>query len=355
MNTIHTTLLLLFLLLGSSTVAQKNSAQRFYVTDKRETARPTNTKIFINNQYGTIDFTGWNKDSVVINMSIWVEAPTQEMADEVLNQISIINQSSTGTISYKTVFTENFFSNYPFGIDYIIFAPHHLKLELHNRFGNISLHQFGSELIADIEYGNLIADKQFAPITSGRVSVMNGDLYMDEIQNIKVVHKNGELTIRQADRTSLLLDFSKGKIEKGNHLDLNLQTSYTQIKEAKEINSTLKTSTLIIDKLSGGKFFEASAKSSLEVKTLTPEQNEITFIGNNSNINVGLSKKISYHLHGELTNSQFEHYQTNNIKQIKESNKVSISGNFEIEGKTPASLIIFGENGNINILQTDKE
>lgn len=355
MNAIQTSWVLLFILLSSSIVAQENKYQRFYTTENKEIPLHTNTKIFINNQYGDINFTGWDKDSIAINVSVWVEAPNQEMADEVLNQISIINQTSTGTINYKTVFTDNFFSNYSFGINYILFAPHDLKLELHNRFGNINLHQFGSELITEVEYGNLVSKQQSSPIISGKLSVMNGDLSVENIQNAKIVHKNGDLSILQADRTSFLLDFSKGTIEIGNYLEINAKTSYTSLKKAQEITANLSTSTLIINELSQGKFIESSAKSKVEIKKLMPYEKEITFISKNSNLDLGISKKLSYNLYGELTNGQLRHYQTDSIKRIRDSNTTSFSGNFEFEGVSPASLIIFGENGEINIYQSEKE
>lgn len=355
MNVIQTSLVLLSVLLGSSIAAQDNNYHRFYTTQKEEVSFQANSKVFINNQYGNVSFTGWDKDSIAINVSVWVEAPTQLMADEVFEQISIVNQSSRKTVSYKTVFNDNFFSNYTFGIDYILFAPHNSKLEIHNRFGDITLHQFDSEINAEVEYGNLISKHQSGPITSGKLSVMNGDLSMETIQNTKVVHKNGDLSIAQADRTSFLLDFSKGKIGKGNHLDINAKTSNTSINKAHGITANLTTSTLTIDELSGGEFIESSEKSEVEIKKIMPNEKEITFISNNSNLDLGLSKKLSYNLHGELLNGELHHFQPDSIKKIRDNNKTSFSGNFEFDGVAPASLIIFGENGIINIHQTEKE
>ncbi|HKL71384.1 MAG TPA: hypothetical protein VJ855_01915 [Marinilabiliaceae bacterium] len=355
MNAIQTSFMMLLLIILSSSIAAQENHQRFYTTENVEIPLQRNTKIFINNQYGDINFTGWDQDSIAINVSIWVEAPNQQMADEVSGQISIINQTSAGTVSYKTVFTNSFFSNYTFGIDYTLFAPHNLKLELHNRFGDIYLHQFGSELIAEIEYGNLTSQKQSDPIIGGNLSVMNGDLSMETIQNIKVVHKNGDLFILQADRTSFLLDFSKGIIETGNFIEINAKTSRLLLKNSRDMTAYISASTLIVDELSQGKFIESSAKSKVEIKKLMPYEKEITFINNNSNLDLGISKKLSYNLHGELTNGQLHHYQNDSIKKIRDINSTSFSGNFECDGISPASLIIFGENGVINIYQSEKE
>lgn len=356
MNAIHTSFIaLLLILLSNSIVAQENKYQRFHTTEKVEIPLHLNKKIFINNQYGDINFTGWDKDSIAINISIWVEAPNQQMANEVSDQISIINQTSAGTVSYKTFFTNNFFSNYNFGINYTLFAPHSLKLELHNRFGNISLHQFGSELVAEVEYGNLTSQKQSDPIIGGNLSVMNGDLSMETIQNIKVVHKNGNLSILQADRTSFLLDFSKGVIETGNFVEINANTSRLLLKSGRDVTAYISASSLTIDEISQGKFIESSAKSKVEIKKLMPYEKEMTFINKNSNLDLSISEKLSYNLHGELTNGQLHHYQNDSIKKIRDINSTSFSGNFECDGVPPASLIIFGENGVINIYQSEKK
>lgn len=355
MNAIQTSFMTLLLIILSSSIVAQENYQRFYTTENVEIPLHRNTKVFINNQYGDINFTGWDKDSIAINVSIWVEAPNQQLADEVSDQISIINQTSAGIVSYKTFFTNNFFTNYNFGINYTLFAPHNLKLELHNRFGNISLDQFGSELIAEVEYGNLTSQKQSGPIGGGNLSVMNGNLSVEKIQNVKVVHKNGDLSISQADRSSFLLDFSKGKIDTGNFLEINAKTSRLLLKNGRDLTAYISASTLTINELSQGKFFESSEKSKVEIKKLMPYEKEITFINNNSNLDLGISKKLSYNLHGELTNGQLHHFQPDSIQKIRDINSTSFSGNFECDGVSPASLIIFGENGVINIYQSEKE
>ncbi len=96
---------------------QPRDLSRFHKSQSDAFASDNIKQLTINNRHGHLYFTGWNRDSVLINVSIWTEVPFQSLAADVHDQIAIASQRTSHGLSYQTVLRENFFSNYSFGID----------------------------------------------------------------------------------------------------------------------------------------------------------------------------------------------------------------------------------------------
>jgi hypothetical protein len=355
MNAIKTLCFIVVFLSSAVLFAQEQNNTRHNKSTKEERLVGLTNKIEIQNQYGNITYKGWDKDSIIIDVNIWVETPDADIAQSILDKIEILPHLTAGTLMYKTIFKDNFFSNYPFGIEFTIFAPSNMELELHNRFGNMNLTHFGAKLNIDLQYGNFNLRNQTAMIPGGRISVTNGDLSLEKLSNAEIVHKNGHLKMDEVYYTSLMTDFSTGEIKTAENLKVNLSTSNLKITDVKNLTAAIMASTLTVDRLSYKAYFETTDMSLLSIQRTMPSTEQLTVTATNSQTKIGLSSNLSYTLHGEMINGQITHYQPENITKIRDGNTTSFSGDFEQQNMKPASIILFGENGDITVYLSDKK
>ncbi|WP_026475395.1 DUF4097 family beta strand repeat-containing protein [Alkaliflexus imshenetskii] len=328
---------------------QERDLTRFHKSQNDAFASDNIKQLTISNRHGQIFFTGWNRDSVLINVSIWTEAPFQSLASDVHDQIAIASQRTSQGLSYQTVFRENFFSSYSFGIDYHIYAPHHLLLDLKNRFGDIHLDHLSGDIKINMEYGNLIIVNQPDKIKQANISLLNGNLTAENIQSAKITHHNGQLRLNEVDHLELNSDFSEIGIRKVREMNVDAKTGKIQIGEAHIVNLNSTHSTVAIQTLTGRGFFEMT-HGALNIRSIVRGLDELTVSSDNAPLHIELDKNVPYTLHGQLENGTFSHSDAEDIRILKEENMTSFSGQSAHATNAPTTIILFGKSCTINFM-----
>lgn len=348
--TLNSILLLLFITNSQIILSQTQKFELFHKKNKEVFTVQANSVLSVNNQYGDIKIYAWNRDSIQITTTIWIDAPTLESAEEVFNQILISNTSASRYYNYETILSKNFFSYFSYGINYEIFAPKDIELNLKNKIGNIELFEIGSKINSIVEYGNFSVINQQNSISNSNISVSNGNLNVKNIDNSIISHKNGELFSDKMSNTILSADFSKIQIENMSNLKMQAQTSNINILNSNDLEFKMSSCNLSISILEGKSFIESFNFSDIKINKLNSIENEVVFIQDYSNLTIGIPSSLSYTLHGEIENGEINHYQKGKLKILKENNKHSFSGDYELKRK-PSSIIIFGKNSMINIVK----
>lgn len=91
------------------------------------------------NRHGNINLKGWESDSIKVEVFVTVDAQGKEQAEEVFDYITIERALFDKQQRFRTVYEEEFFSNYPFTVDYEIKVPFNLNLDITNELGNTYL------------------------------------------------------------------------------------------------------------------------------------------------------------------------------------------------------------------------
>eukprot|EP01029_Cantina_marsupialis_P014609 TRINITY_DN3204_c0_g2_i3.p1 TRINITY_DN3204_c0_g2~~TRINITY_DN3204_c0_g2_i3.p1 ORF type:complete len:354 (+),score=21.54 TRINITY_DN3204_c0_g2_i3:1896-2957(+) len=155
------------------------------------------TELSISNKYGDIDIKNWDKDSVSIKVIITIETFSEEKAKSLFNNIDIIMNKSGNSIVAKTEMSHKFKTGKKFSIDYEVFMPEYIKMNLTNKFGNIYIKSLKEKANINLSYGNLHGESFLYP-EEKPVSVINLSY--------------AKATISECNRTKLTLKYSKMNI-----------------------------------------------------------------------------------------------------------------------------------------------
>jgi len=246
-------LLFFFFLLG---IKGAKALDEFTKVIKREYAVNPDAQLTVNNRFGKIHCSNWDKPAVAIEVTVRVFARNQEEAEKLFRRINISINATPGSVSAETDLGDmktNGKSKY--SIDYMISMPASLGIDLTNKFGDIFVNEVNGKARISLGYGNLDArrlgnsdnllDIRFAKarvnwikgaVLSLKYSEMDldyagslrldskfSDLDADKIIALNVVFEGGKLNMEKSsavESRSRFSDIDIGRIEQSLSLDI---------------------------------------------------------------------------------------------------------------------------------------
>jgi len=216
------------------------------------------TELSINNKYGDIAIKNWEKDSVSIQVIITIETSSEEKAKFLFSNIDINLNKIGNQITAKTEISPKFKTGKKFQIDYEIFMPEYIHLDLSNKFGNIFIKTIREKANINLSYGSLQGEKF---------------LYPEEKPISTITLSYAKATIDKCNRTELTLKYSKMNIETSNSLvvlsrysKLHLDNNNSLLVDSKyDAYSILKTNNLIVNMAQYSDFRVENVTKNLEL------------------------------------------------------------------------------------------
>lgn len=249
-------------MVSAQQAVSKEITKNFPITGKGE--------LTIDTKYGDVVINGWEKDSIAIIVNIKVTHKKLDNAkgllDRIQPKISVVGDLATVT-SIIEAKKENFVSNYfsksnPLDfdktnvqIDYTIYLPLNVSLDITNKFGDIILENFNGRLLTNVEHGDMWINQN---LTNATVNIKYGKLKTKSISYANITLKNAELdlensqnlvinssgsTINMVKVSVLEIDSNKDKIEAFNVGEIRGDLAFSAIKLDtldNEINATMK-------------------------------------------------------------------------------------------------------------------
>jgi len=199
-----------------------------------------NTDLSITNKYGDIDIKNWDQDSVSISVTITIETTSEEKAKSLFNNIDITLNKLGNSITANTTMSHKFKTGKKFSIDYEIFMPEYIKLDVSNKFGNIYINSLRAKTNINLSYGNLQGESFLYP-ENKPVSTINLSY--------------AKATISECNRTKLTLKYSKMNIGTSKALvvvsrysKLHLDNNETVIADSKyDAFNIINTNTFLVN------------------------------------------------------------------------------------------------------------
>lgn len=196
------------------------------------------TSVELENKYGNIDVTNWDKDSIKIIIDISLTAKKKEKLQRLINYTNIDFTDTKDFVAAKTrlgtskvthaisvSFDESFGAS-DITINYAVFLPSGSELEIVNGFGDVFLHSRTGKTNVDISHGNVRANQLSDDFTLkaayGKVKIKKAkdvemelkhcsDIEVKKVDNLKLKSSYSSLEIGEVDK--LRLDSRKDKIE----------------------------------------------------------------------------------------------------------------------------------------------
>ena len=181
-----------------SFVLAASPAKEFEKTINKEFDISASGIVDITNRYGHVDIQTWSGNKVKFEVTILIDARSQEKADETFDRIDIdFNNSSARVTAVTNISTvkswRRWFGNNTdkFQINYKVHLPASVEIDIENKYGDIYVPSMSNRATVVLKYGNL------------RMDAIGGDV-------------------------DLTLGYSKGNLTSAHNLDLSL--SYSQLR-----------------------------------------------------------------------------------------------------------------------------
>lgn len=247
-------------------------------------------KVSLENQYGDINVSFWNKDEIKVEVTILANATSEERAANFISTVDVQGKKADGTVSIKTTIDReggnynNNTWNWKGGsneknslkIDYKVFMPKGNVLKLKNSFGNTILPSFTSLLMVNQSYGKLIAEDISNPQSDISLSFSKGS------------------TIRSMTGGKLKASYSGIKMERADDLIFNNSFGEIDIKEVGKLNAKISYSSGMIGTINESSNLKLEFSGGFKLGELGRNVKELNLNASYSPVNLVLSDNVSY-------------------------------------------------------------
>lgn len=195
-------------------------------------------RISLDNQFGEMKLITWEKNEVKVDASITAMSDEEADVQKLLDQISITDDKSGSTVSFKTKFAsekeskqydKNKHVNQGMKINYTVYLPAGNPLTAKNQFGPMSVPDYRGEATLESQFGSLTTGK----ITNAKsIKVGFGKVTLGQINNgkIDIQYSTGTINKLVGD-VDLKLGFSNAvKVNVDNDVkSLDIDNSYSTL------------------------------------------------------------------------------------------------------------------------------
>lgn len=348
---------ILFLALLSPFIANASNGDKKHEetkTIKKEYRVNADAKVALNNRYGDLNITTWDKNRVEIEVIITVKGDDIDEVEEKLNSIRIEFNASDSFVEATTIFGEKKSNWSWFGrskstnykINYYVKMPKTNSVDLDNDYGSIYLGNLSGKAAINCDYGK---------IAVGDLTATNNTINLDYCSSSSITYmKSGninidysKLTIDTSENIKLNADYSTVKFDKAGEINFNLDYGGITVNDGESITGnsdyvSMRFGTvrkkLIIDTDYG----------SLTVKNLKDGFDKVDITGQYTGIRIGLENGISFNFEIDLQYSSFKRNDDNIelFKSISKSNKKYYEGTYGT-GKTSSILNVNSQYGSV--------
>ncbi len=209
------------------------------------------TKIIVNNKFGTVHVNTWSYNRVDVEIEIVVKGNSEKKTKSLLNNISvdIDDHISAGYLKLQTLI-ESSKGNVSFEVNYVMSMPANNDLKLTNSFGNVYLQNLSGDAEITVKYGQLLTED-----ISGKSKILlafgSGRARIGALGDADVTVEYSKIDIESANKLKLDDQFSDARLGKLGSLELKCKYGNIEIDEVEHINGNGAFSGLQIEQLNG--------------------------------------------------------------------------------------------------------
>jgi hypothetical protein len=327
---------------------------------KREFDVNANAEVSLNNKFGNLNISTWDKNLVEIKVTITVKGDDINTVEDKLSSIQINFNTNSSLVEVATTFNDkkNSWSwwgknkNINYKINYDVKMPKTNSVDLNNDYGNIYLDNLKGPASINCDYGK---------ISIGELSAKNNSINLDYCSASSINYMRSgnvninysKITIDKSEKIKVNAEYSTLKFEKTENLNFNCDYGSISVNEATHIDGnsdcvsmrfgTVKKN-LTIDTEYGG----------ITIKNLAKGFENVTINGQYSGIKIGIAPNTAFNFEIDLQNAGFKRNE-NNIaffKSISKSNKKYYAGKYG-QGKSNSSINIKSQFGSVTLKAKD--
>lgn len=288
------------------------SKQVYTKNIKKEFSIASNGTCSISNMYGAIELKTWEKNKVKVDVLISIKADSESSANSSLENIKISFEHSNDWVSAKTEIQEKMSkwnSSKNLSIDYLIYLPNSLNLELSNKYGDVSIPTCLGNVTIDIKHGDIFINNVkgefdlvlgYGNLTAKDINKLNASVsYADvTIARIKSIDLNSRYSdyklpiAKKMVLNSKYDDFTLGQVD-----EFDCEAKYTDFKIGKceELFIEAEFSDLDIDQLKNGAKFNMRYGQA-NIFSLAKGFGNVSLTGKYTEFNLNIEEGSNYQL-----------------------------------------------------------
>ena len=231
--------------------AQVTSSKKF----TRTFALTDAGQVTINNKYGDVSVSGWEKDSVRVQIEIVTQGTSDELVKrinptfdyseeylEVTSEISPKKESYLGRLVRSWNPVE--FDKSSVDIHYQVMIPAKAQLRVDNKYGDINIEECKGRLRLSAEHGDI---RSSGYITYADVDLTFGLFRVHAIGRGDITIRNGTIDITKAEHIELTSAGSEIEIDSVNTLTLDVSKGRTFINSVGILNAEARFTEMTVD------------------------------------------------------------------------------------------------------------
>ncbi|MEI7895682.1 MAG: DUF4097 family beta strand repeat-containing protein [bacterium] len=316
---------------------------------KKEFAVNPDAQLTVNNRFGKVHCTNWDKNSISIEVTVTVSAADQEEAEKKFKRIAIDFTDSPSLVTATTSMQEIRNSGRDrLSIDYMISMPVTNSLDVTNKFGDIFINELQGKARINLGYGNLEARK-----------LGNSDNLLDikfSKANVNWI-KGAVLSLKYSDMKldyagSLRLDSKYSDLDAGKIIMLNVsfEGGSLNMENSSAVDSRSKFSDLDIQRIEQSLILDIQY-GNCDVHEMPAEFTSVNIRNRYGDVSIGLSEQAKYSLEADLKYCKLDFpdekakFSYRSTSPTENSYKGTIGGTDAPAGR----VVVHSEYGNVSL------
>ena len=268
-------------------------------------------QLTINNRFGKVHITEWDKNALTVEVTITVEASDQESADKRLSKISIDFSDSPTLVTATTMFdNDKTPSKGHFSIDYMVSMPVTGNLDVTNKFGDIFINELQGKARIDLSYGNLDARK--LDNSDNLLDIKFGKARVNSVKGAVLNLKYSQMSLDYAGSIRLNSKYSDLDAEKIIALNVLQEGGKLEMEKSSAVESRSKFTDINIQRVDQSLNIDIQY-GKCHVHEMPDDFTSISIRNKYGDVTIGLDEQAKYQLEAELKFCNLE-YPENNAK-----------------------------------------
>ena len=286
-------------------------------------------RLEIHNKYGDVILNNWNKDSVVISITISAFGKNEEAAERLMKRTEVqFDEVSFGVEVYTELtksdgwlkdfwnemsgYSQTIISKDQLTIDIQVYLPIDLDVELNNKYGDVYIPERTGTTRLDISNGNLKAG-DLKGIFNLTIRFGNADVSMVHAGEVSL--KSAEFTLEEADRLRIQSNSSDINLGTVHRLNINSRTDKIVIGELENLEGQ-SSFTKIRLKNFGGSLDLDTNYGALTMENVYNNFNEVQVRGNSTDIELTFAHMAHFNTKVIAKEGKFELPSDHGLKQV---------------------------------------
>ena len=339
-------LALLILIAGIDRLQAREEYSR--VISKEYSVNP-DAQLVISNQYGKVHCNNWDKPMISVEVTLRVEASSEQSAQKLMDRITIAMSGSPTLVDVRTTFDNGSFNGRSkVNVDYVINMPVSVNLELNNKFGDIYVNELNGKGKIMLSYGNMEINKlgnseNFLEIKFSKANIKS-------IKGAVVKLSYSELEIDYAGSLRLDSKYSNLTANKVISLNVNMEGGKLDMENSSAVESRSKFSDLDITRIEKNLTLDIQY-GNCEIKEMPVDFGTIIINNKYADISIGIPETASYLLDADLKfcDLDFPEGKANFTQKITGNTSKSYKAVIGKEANPTSKITVKSEFGNVSL------